>query len=48
MNWTSQKDVGQPFRQMKRKGLFENTGKGQWEITHIGLDRVKTGAANSE
>ena len=48
MNWTSQKDVGQPFRQMKRKSLFENSEKGQWEITHIGLDRVKTGTANSE
>jgi hypothetical protein len=48
MNWPSQKDVGQPFRQMKRKSLFENSGKGQWEITHIGLDRVKTGAANNE
>jgi hypothetical protein len=48
MNWPSQKDVGQPFRQMKRKSLFENAGKGQWEITHVGLDRVKTGTGHGD
>ena len=48
MGWTSQKDVGQPFRQLKRKSMFINSRKGQWEITHIGLDRARSGITNSD
>lgn len=48
MGWASQKDLGQPFRQLKRKSMFINSGKGQWEITHIGLDRARSGITNSD
>lgn len=41
MGWQSQKDVGQPFRVLKKtKSYFEHPSKGLWKITHIGLDRV--------
>ncbi len=43
MGWKTQKDVGQPFRQLKRKSYFDNPSKGQWEITHIGRDHVRAG-----
>lgn len=48
MGWKSQKDVGQPFRKMKRSSLFDNPSRGQWEITHIGLDRVQHGPVDSD
>lgn len=38
MAWKTQKDVGQPFRYMKKKSYFETAGRNQWKITHIGLD----------
>ncbi|MHB1743955.1 MAG: hypothetical protein ACYCPO_01450 [Acidobacteriaceae bacterium] len=40
MGWKTQKDVGQPFRYMKKKSYFELAGRGQWRITHIGLDQL--------
>jgi uncharacterized protein YjhX (UPF0386 family) len=48
MGWKSQKDVGQPFRKMKRSSLFQNPARGQWKITHIGLDRVRNGPGDSD
>jgi hypothetical protein len=48
MGWKSQRDVGQPFRKMKQASLFQNPSRGQWKITHIGLDRVKDGPGESD
>lgn len=48
MSWKSQKDVGQPFRKMKTASLFQNPSRGQWKITHIGLDRVEHGPTDSD
>ena len=48
MGWKSQRDIGQPFRKMKRASLFQNPARGQWKITHIGLDRVKDGPTDSD
>lgn len=42
MAWKTQKDVGQPFRYMKRKSYFDPVGRNQWKITHIGLDLLNT------
>lgn len=42
MGWKTQKDVGQPFRYMKKKSYFEPDGRNQWKITHIGLDLLNT------
>ncbi len=42
MNWKTQKDVGQPFRYMKKRSYFEAAGRNQWRITHIGLDQLNT------
>jgi hypothetical protein len=40
MSWRTQKDVGQPFRYMKRKSYFDPAGRNQWKLTHIGLDQL--------
>jgi hypothetical protein len=48
MGWKSQRDVGQPFRKMKRASLFQSPARGQWKITHIGLDRVNDGPLDSD
>jgi uncharacterized protein YjhX (UPF0386 family) len=48
MGWKSQRDVGQPFRKMKKASLFQSPSRGQWKITHIGLDRVKDGPVDSD
>lgn len=40
MGWRTQKDVGQPFRYMKRKSYFDAPGRNQWKLTHIGLDQL--------
>jgi hypothetical protein len=42
MGWKTQKDVGQPFRDMKKKSYFDPVGRNQWKITHIGLDLLNT------
>jgi hypothetical protein len=42
MGWKTQKDVGQPFRYMKKKSYFETAGRNQWRITHIGLDQLES------
>jgi hypothetical protein len=40
MGWKTQKDVGGPFRYMKKKSYFDAVGRNQWKITHIGLDQL--------
>jgi hypothetical protein len=40
MGWKTQKDVGQPFRYMRKRSYFEAAGRNQWKITHIGLDQL--------
>lgn len=41
MKWPAPDDMGQPFRDMKRKhSYFENAGKNLWKITIIGLNEV--------
>ena len=40
MGWRTQKDVGQPFRYMKKKSYFDPVGRNQWKLTHIGLDQL--------
>lgn len=40
MGWKTQRDVGQPFRQMKKKSYFDAAGRNQWSITHVGLDQL--------
>jgi hypothetical protein len=40
MGWKTQKDVGQPFRYMKKKSYVDGAGRNQWKITHIGLDQL--------
>lgn len=40
MGWKTQKDVGQPFRSMKKKSYFDVAGRNQWKVTHIGLDQL--------
>lgn len=42
MGWKTLKDVGQPFRYMKRKSFFDTPGRNQWKLTHIGLDQLNT------
>jgi hypothetical protein len=42
MGWKTQKDVGQPFRCMKKQSYFDPAGRNQWKITHIGLDLLNT------
>ena len=42
LNWGVQKDMGQPFRSLKRQGCFKAADeRGQFVITHIGLDIVQ-------
>jgi hypothetical protein len=40
MGWRTQKDVGQPFRYMKKRSYFDPVGRNQWKLTHIGLDQL--------
>jgi hypothetical protein len=41
MKWPAPDDMGQPFRDMKRKhSYFENGGRNLWKITIIGLNEV--------
>jgi hypothetical protein len=40
MGWTTQKDVSQPFRYMKKKSYFAVAGRNQWQLTHVGLDQL--------
>lgn len=42
MAWKTQRDVGQPFRQMKKKSYFDAAGRNLWSITHVGLDQLGT------
>jgi hypothetical protein len=42
MGWRTQKDVGQPFRYMKKKSYFDPAGRNQWNLTHIGLDQLNS------
>jgi hypothetical protein len=42
MSWSEQKDFTQPLRQMKsKKSYFESLGKGDWELTGLGLKAAK-------
>ncbi|MEA3213323.1 MAG: hypothetical protein QOE70_6380 [Chthoniobacter sp.] len=42
LGWGVQKDMGQPFRSMKKIGWFKaGAERGTFEITHIGLDVVR-------
>jgi len=40
MGWKTQKDVGQPFRYMRKRSYFEAAGRNPQKITHIGLDQL--------
>jgi hypothetical protein len=40
MGWKTQRDVGQPFRYMRKKSYFDPSGRNQWTITHVGLDQL--------
>jgi hypothetical protein len=40
MGWKTQRDIGQPFRYMKKKSYFDPAGRNQWSITHVGLDQL--------
>jgi hypothetical protein len=42
MGWKTQRDVGQPFRQLRKKSYFEAGGRNQWIITHVGLDQLNS------
>ena len=42
MGWKTQRDVGQPFRYMRKKSYFDVAGRNQWKITHVGLDQLNT------
>jgi hypothetical protein len=40
MQWPIQADLAQPFRTGKKRAYFDKAGD-DWEITHIGLNKVK-------
>lgn len=42
LGWGVQKDMGQPFRSMKKNAWFKGSEeRGQFNITHVGLDQVQ-------
>lgn len=42
MSWKTQRDVGQPFRYMKKRSYFDPAGRNKWKLTHVGLDQLSS------
>ena len=41
LQWSVPRDIGQPFRKAKAQGWFRASGRGVFEITHVGLEVVR-------
>jgi hypothetical protein len=41
MKWKVQVDIGQPLRSAKKVATFRSVSRGDYEITHIGIDQVE-------